>query len=84
MKVVKFFTIKDDAEVEVARVWAEEGDLQGTGNEVWLNDLKGWFEGSGESIEEFLEGLHRRFDGGFFYAGRYLEENGEERHHGSI
>jgi len=78
MKVVKFFTVQENTKAEVSTVWAENGNLQGTGNELWLDDLRKWFERSGESIEEFLEGLHNRFDGGFLYATGYREENAEE------
>lgn len=74
MKVVRFFTRQDDKEVEVCRVWTSEGELVGSGSEVWLKDLRDWYEKSGESVEEFLVGLHKRFDGGFLYAGRYEEE----------
>jgi len=71
MKVVKFYTGKDGKEVEVCRVWAADGKLCGNGNDVWLADLQEWFERSGETLEEYLEALHRRFDGDFLYAGRY-------------
>ena len=75
MKVVRFFTRKEDSEVEVSRVWAEDGKLCGTGSEIFLADLHQWYEVSGETLEEYLEGLHLRFDGDFLYAGRYQESN---------
>ena len=69
MKVVIFYS----QEVEVGRVWNENGELRGTVNEIFLADLKDWLLKSGEDIENYLEGLHKRFDGTFLYAGLYKE-----------
>ena len=71
MKQVIFYTRKDDQESEVGRVWSENGELKGTMNEIFLNDLKEWMDRSGESIDDYLAGLHQRFDGDFLYAGLY-------------
>ena len=73
MKQVIFYTRKDDQEAEVGRVWSENGELKGTMNEVFLNDLKEWMLRSGESVDDYLEGLHQRFDGDFLYAGLYKD-----------
>jgi hypothetical protein len=74
MKVVIFYSLQNDQEVEVGRVWDEAGKLKGTVNEIFLNDLENWLARSGEDIEDYLENLHTRFDGGLLYAGRYKEE----------
>ena len=73
MKQVIFYTRKDDQETEVGRVWSENGELKGTMTEVFLNDLKEWMLRSGETVDDYLEGLHQRFDGDFLYAGLYTE-----------
>ena len=73
MKAVAFYTKQNELEVEIGRVWNESGELSGTVNEIFLNDLKDWFLKSGEEIEEYLENLHKRFDGTFLYAGTYQE-----------
>ena len=57
MKHVIFYTKKEDREVEVGRVWNENGELKGTVNEIFLNDLKDWLVKSGEEIEDYLAGL---------------------------
>ncbi len=74
MKLVIFYTKKQDRDIEIGRVWNQEGVLQGTVNEIFLNDLKDWLIKSGEEIEDYLEGLQKRFDGTFLYAGPYEEE----------
>jgi len=74
MKSVIFYTTKENEEVKLGQVWNQNGQLVGTVNEIFLNDLKDWLERSGEEIEEYLEGLHRRFDGTFLYAGQYQED----------
>ncbi|MCI0411275.1 hypothetical protein L0222_00580 [bacterium] len=73
MKVVIFYTKNGEQEVEVGRVWNEGGQLQGTVNEIFLNDLKDWLMKSGEEVEDYLQDLHKRFDGTFLYAGPYRE-----------
>jgi hypothetical protein len=73
MKQVVFYTKRADQETEVGRVWNENGELNGTVNEIFLNDLKDWLLRSGESIEDYLESLHQRFDGDFLYAGLYKD-----------
>ncbi len=73
MKHVIFYTKKEDLEVEVGRVWNENGELKGTVNEIFLDDLKDWLMKSGEEIEDYLAGLHTRFDGTFLYASPYEE-----------
>jgi hypothetical protein len=45
--------------------------LKGTVNEIFLSDLKDWLLKSSEDIEDYLEDLHKRFDGTFLYAGPY-------------
>ncbi len=74
MKRVIFYTRKEDQEIEIGQVWNQEGELKGTVNEIFLNDLKDWLVKSGDEIEDYLEGLHKRFDGAFLYAGPYEEE----------
>lgn len=76
MKVVIFYTKKQDQELELGRVWNEAGELKGTVNEVFLNDLREWLSKSGEEIEEYLKDLQHRFDGTFLYASPYQEESG--------
>lgn len=73
MKVVMFYTKNGEHEVEVGRVWNDRGELKGTVNEIFLGDLKDWLVKSGEDIEDYLDGLHQRFDGTFLYAGPYKE-----------
>ena len=73
MKAVAFYTKQNEQEVEIGRVWNEDGKLSGTVNEIFLNDLKDWFLKSDEEIDEYLENLHKRFDGTFLYAGPYQE-----------
>jgi hypothetical protein len=73
MKLVVFYTKEADQEKEIGRVWKENGELKGTVNEIFLNDLRDWLLRSGESIDEYLEGLHQRFDGDFLYAGLYKD-----------
>jgi hypothetical protein len=73
MKTVVFYTTQNELEVEIGRVWSAGGELKGTVNEIFLNDLKDWFVKSGEEIEDYLENLHKRFDGTFLYAGPYKE-----------
>ncbi len=73
MKQVVFYTTKNDREVEVGRVWNDDGHLNGTVNEIFLDDLRDWLDKSGVQIEDYLEDLHLRFDGAFLYAGRYEE-----------
>jgi hypothetical protein len=73
MKVVVFYTKKGEQEVEVGRVWNDQGELKGTVNEIFLTDLKDWLIKSGDEIEDYLDGLHKRFDGTFLYAGPYNE-----------
>jgi hypothetical protein len=77
MRVVIFYSSSNGQEVEVGRVWNEEGELRGTVNEIFLEDLKNWLNKSGDEIEEYLENLHNRFDGDLLYASRYQEENNE-------
>jgi len=74
MKLVIFYTRKEGREIEIGRVWNQNGELTGTVNDVFLNDLKDWLEKSSEEIEDYLTGLHQRFDGTFLYAGPYQEE----------
>jgi len=74
MKLVIFYTRKEDQELEIGRVWNTNGELVGTVNEIFLNDLKDWHEKSGEEIEDYLTSLHQRFDGAFLYAGPYQEK----------
>jgi hypothetical protein len=74
LKQVIFYTKSSDQEKEVGRVWNENGELKGTVNEIFLNDLKDWMVRSGESIEDYLETLHQRFDGDFLYAALYKED----------
>lgn len=74
MKLVIFYTKKEDREIEIGRVWNQEGELKGTVQEIFLNDLKDWLIKSDEDIEQYLEGLQKRFDGTFLYAGPYEEE----------
>lgn len=73
MKAVIFYTKKGDQEVEVGRVWNDQGELKGTVNEIFLADLKDWLIKSGDEIEDYLHGLRERFDGTFLYAGPYKE-----------
>jgi hypothetical protein len=73
MKAVAFYTRQKEQEVEIGRVWNDNGELTGTVQVLFLNDLKDWFLKSGEEIEEYLENLHKRFDGTFLYAGPYQE-----------
>jgi hypothetical protein len=75
MRVVIFCSSSNGQEVEVGRVWNEVGELRGTVNEIFLEDLKNWLARSGEDVEEYLENLHNRFDGDLLYASRYQEEN---------
>ena len=75
MKQVIFYTKQEDQDVEVGRVWDADGELKGTVNEVFFNDLKEWFVKSGEEIEQYLQGLHQRFDGTFLFAGPYEEQD---------
>lgn len=74
MKQVIFYTTDKGQEVEMGRVWNQGGELRGTVNEIFLNDLRDWLVKSGEEIEDYLENLHKRFDGAFLYAGPYKEE----------
>jgi hypothetical protein len=76
MKIVIFYTKKQDQELELGRVWNEGGEWKGTVNEVFLNDLREWLSKSGEEIEEYLKDLQNRFDGTFLYASPYQEESG--------
>jgi hypothetical protein len=71
MKAVIFYTRKEDQDIEVGRVWNEAGTLKGTVQDVFLSDLVDWWIRSGEEIDEYLENLHKRFDGDFLYAGNY-------------
>ena len=73
MKAVIFYTKSAGEEVEVGRVWNEQGELKGTVNEIFFADLKDWLVKSGEDIDDYLESLHQRFDGTFLYAGPYTE-----------
>jgi hypothetical protein len=75
MKSVIFYTKKANQDVEIGRVWNEAGELKGTVNEIFLNDLKEWFLKSGEDMEEYLKNLQNRFDGTFLFAGPYKEES---------
>ena len=74
MKLVVFCTRNEGLEVEVGRVWNDQGELKGTVSEIFLDDLKDWLMKSGEEIEDYLAGLHQRFDGDFLYAGPYEEK----------
>jgi hypothetical protein len=74
MKQVIFYTKRNEQETEVGRVWNQDGELKGTVNDIFLDDLKDWLAKSNEDIEDYLKNLYRRFDGSFLYAGPYKEQ----------
>ena len=75
MKTVIFYTKQKNQEIEIGKVWNQDGELNGTVNDIFLSDLKDWLIKSGEDIEDYLESLKTRFDGTFLYAGSYQEES---------